>query len=70
MKSEFCQWLTDLQIIGTTHGIIIEAQHYDVLEYLFRTGHSVSAAYPNYIEVKQRLEAIEKSDEIINQFKK
>lgn len=58
MKSEFCQWCTELQRIANKDGVIIEAQMFDLLDYLFRTGVDLEESYTSYVETKQRINAI------------
>jgi len=63
MKSEFCQWCTELQKIANRDGVIIEVQMFDLLDYLFRTGVDLEESYTSYVETKKRIEAIEKKPE-------
>lgn len=35
MRSEFCQWLLEFQEVASKENIIVEARHFDVLEYYF-----------------------------------
>lgn len=59
MKSEFCQWCTELQKIASKDNVIIEAQMFDLLDYLFRTGVDLEESYTSYVETKERINAIE-----------
>ena len=65
MKSTFCQWCTDLQVIASKDGVVIEAQMFDSLIYLFRIGTTPENAYPCYLDTKRRIEAIQETEKLI-----
>jgi len=59
MRSELCQWLINLQVLASKDNVIVEAQHYDCLEYLHRMhGKDLEAAYKEYTDFKKRYEAL------------
>ncbi|MES2487574.1 MAG: hypothetical protein V4581_16710 [Bacteroidota bacterium] len=64
MKSELCQWLTDLQKIASKDGVIVEAQHFDVLEYYFKSPISLEEAYELYKKFRIRYEALTSESQV------
>jgi hypothetical protein len=62
-KSIFCQWCYNMQIIANRDCVVVAAQYYDALEYFFKIGFSPKDAYPKYLEVVKRCEAISEYEE-------
>ena len=48
MRSDFAQFLDDMQHIADKDGITIAARHYDVLDYYFKIYKSPENAYYDY----------------------
>lgn len=48
MKSEFCQWLNDMQEIADNDNIVVQARHFDVLDYYFKAHNSPQEAFADY----------------------
>lgn len=60
-KSNFCQWLADLQQLANEDNIIIEAQHYDCLNLLYHEwlqGITNEEAYARYKDFRKRWHAL------------
>lgn len=59
MKSTICQWLTDLQVLASKENLIVEAQHFDCLEFLFKSHpQDLDAALKEYKDFRKRYEAL------------
>jgi hypothetical protein len=60
MKSELCAWLTDLQSLASKEGLIVEAQHIDCLEFIFRCRLNDSLEYSldEYKQFKRKYDAL------------
>lgn len=61
MRSEFCNWLIQLQKIATKENIIVEAQHFDMLDYFYKTGCTPEKTYSEYKGFRKRWMAINAS---------
>lgn len=48
MKSDFAQWLDEIQHIADEDNITVAARHYDVLDYYFKINKSPHEAYLDY----------------------
>lgn len=59
MISEFSQYLTDIQKIANDSNIIIEARHFDVLDYYFKAKQSPMEAFKDYCKFRIRIYALE-----------
>jgi len=62
MKSEFCQYLCDMQKIADGSNIIIEARHFDVLDYYFKAKKSAIEAFKDYCKFRSRIYALEEQE--------
>lgn len=58
MRSEFQQWLYDLQELASKENIIIEAIYYDGLDYFFKAKFTLEESLKKYKELKRRCVAI------------
>lgn len=58
MRSEFQQWLMDLQSIADKEEIIIRADLYDYLNYAFKMGKNLDTAFNDYKLAIIRINAI------------
>jgi len=59
MISKFCQYLYDIQKIADDSNIIVEARHFDVLDYYFKSNHSPKEAFKAYCKFRKRIYALE-----------
>jgi hypothetical protein len=48
MRSEFCDFIDKMQHIADADKVIIQARHFDVLDYYFKRGDAPEEAYENY----------------------
>ena len=48
MRSEFAEFLDQMQHIADNDSIIVQARHYDVLDYYFKLKYSPEDAYKQY----------------------
>lgn len=48
MRSEFCEWLDQMQHVADADNIIIQARHYDILDYYFKTKKTPEQAFNDY----------------------
>jgi hypothetical protein len=48
MRSDFAQWLDEMQHVADADGITVAARHYDVLDYYFKVKKSPTEAYADY----------------------
>ena len=48
MRSDFSQWLDEMQHIADADGVTVAARHYDVLDFYFKAGKSPADAYVEY----------------------
>lgn len=62
MISEFAQYLTDMQKIADDSNIIIEARHFDVLDYYFKAKQSPMEAFKEYCKFRIRIYALENQE--------
>jgi len=61
MRSEFCDYLYQMQEIADDSNIIVEARHYDVLDYYFKSKQSPMEAFKEYCKFRIRIYALEAS---------
>lgn len=67
MRSKFCNWCIQLQKIATKENIIVEARHFDMLDYFYKTGTTPEKTYPEYKEFRKRwMELNDSSKKIIS----
>ena len=62
MISEFAQYLTDMQKIADDSNIIIEARHFDVLDYYYKAKQSPLEAFKDYCKFRIRIYALENKE--------
>lgn len=62
MITEFAQYLTDMQKIADDSDIIIEARHFDVLDFYFKSKQSPLEAFKEYCRFRVRIYALEKQE--------
>ena len=48
MRSDFAQWLDEMQHIADADSITVAARHYDVLDYYFKTKKTPEQAFKDY----------------------
>lgn len=48
MRSQFAEWLDQMQHIADNDNIIVQARHYDVLDYYFQMKKSPQQGYDDY----------------------
>lgn len=48
MRSEFAQWLDDMQHIADAENITVAARHFDVLDFYFKSKKSPEQAFLDY----------------------
>lgn len=58
MITEFAQYLTDMQKIADDSNIIVEARHFDVLDYYFKAKQSPLDAFKEYSKFRARIYAL------------
>lgn len=58
MKSPYCQWLTHLQELAAEEGIVLEAQHHDCLDLLFKENLVLEEALERYKDFVRRWHAL------------
>lgn len=58
MRSQFSQFLHDMQDEATKENTIVEARHYDVLKFYFQSNMKPIDAFENYKKFKERWNAI------------
>jgi hypothetical protein len=61
MRSEFAEWLDQMQHIADSDNIIVAARHYDWLCFQFETKETPTEAYHNYRHFLKRWNAITKN---------
>lgn len=58
MRSEFAQWLDEMQHLADADSITVAARHYDVLDYYFKMNKSPQTPYDEYKKFVNRWNAI------------
>jgi len=58
MKSDFCEYLEEMQVIASQENIIVEAQHFDVLDYYYKSKIKPAEAFKQYKQFRVRVYAI------------
>lgn len=58
MRSEYCEFLTQMQKIADADSVIIEARHHDVLDFYFKENKTPERAYKEYLKFRKRWYAI------------
>lgn len=58
MRSEYCEFLTQMQKIADKDAVIIEARHHDVLDFYFTEKKTPEEAYAEYMKFRDRWYAI------------
>lgn len=48
MRSEFAEWLDQMQHIADKDNIVVQARHYDVLDYYFKSNKTPQQGYESY----------------------
>ena len=59
MKSEFCQWVTEVSKVAEVNNDVVEAKYYDGLDYFFKLRLQPDEAYRRYKDLVRRCFAIE-----------
>jgi len=59
MKTEFCQYLYDMQKIADDSNITVEARHFDVLDFYFKSKLSPLQAFKEYAKFLPRIYALD-----------
>lgn len=62
MKTEFCQYLYDMQKIADDSNITIEARHFDVLDFYFKSKLSPLEAFKEYTKFLPRIYALDEQE--------
>jgi len=58
MKSPFAEWLDKMQHIADKEEIIVQARHYDVLDYYFKSNETPEKALGDYKKFLVRWNAL------------
>lgn len=58
MRSEFAEWLDQMQHVADTENITVAARHYDLLDYQFKTKMTPEKAFAEYKRFLVRWNAI------------
>lgn len=58
MRSEFSEWLDQMQHVADADGITVAARHFDVLDYYFKSGKTPEEAQEDYKKFLQRWKAL------------
>lgn len=58
MRSEFCEFLDQMQLIADKENIVVWARHYDVLDFYFKEGQNPHEAFSDYKEFLKRWNAL------------
>ncbi len=58
MRSPFADWLDKMQHIADEESIVVQARHYDVLDYYFQKKDTPKEAYDSYKKFLIRWNAI------------
>ena len=58
MRSEFAEWLDQMQHVADNENIIVQARHVDLLDFFFRSKKSPMQAFEEYNKFLVRWNAI------------
>ena len=58
MRSEFAEWLDQMQHVADNENIIVQARHVDLLDFFFRSKKSPTQAFDKYKKFLVRWNAI------------
>jgi hypothetical protein len=58
MRSEFAEWLDQMQHVADTENIIVQARHVDLLDFFFRSKKSPTQAFEEYVRFLFKWNAI------------
>ena len=58
MRSEFAEFLDQMQHIADTENMVVQARHYDVLDYYFQMKETPEEAFKQYKKFLARWNAI------------
>jgi hypothetical protein len=61
MRSEFAQWLDEMQHIADKGAVDVQARHYDVLDFYFKARKSPQQAYDEFTKYLKRWNALTKN---------
>ncbi len=48
MRSEFAEWLDQMQHVADKDNLIVQARHFDCLDYYFKVGKTPQQAFTEY----------------------
>lgn len=58
MRSEFAEWLDQIQHVADEENVTVAARHFDVLDYYFKAKMTPEKAFSDYKKFIQRWNAI------------
>ena len=58
MRSEFAEWLDQMQHIADAENIVVAVRHYNILDYYFKSKKTPGQAYFEYKKFLKRWNAI------------
>jgi predicted metallo-beta-lactamase superfamily hydrolase len=61
MRSEFTEWLDQMQHVADADNVTVAARHFDVLDYYFKSKKTPEEAYQDYTKFLKRWNALTNS---------